>query len=58
MTHFKPDYCSEKLVKCFVKITVYDTNFKLLVIKQQQKPITVAQHRSAASWKRVDAGEK
>lgn len=45
-THFKPDYCSEKLLKYVVKITGYDANFKLLVIKHAKKT-----NNYASAWK-------
>lgn len=45
-TRFKPNYCSEKLLKYAVKITGYDANFKLLVIKNATKT-----NNCASAWK-------
>lgn len=43
--HFKPDYCSEKLLQYVAKITGYDANFKLLVIKHAAKT-----NNCASAW--------
>lgn len=45
-TRFKPDYCSERLLKYVVKITGYDANFKLLVIRHATKT-----NNYASAWK-------